>query len=106
MGQIFTLINSLILPNLSTKAVTVGDNEYMAISYQRPGGNSKLLDVNYIPQRSTTLTEASWSSTGVIEHSVTLDPVTSLETVIIRSTVPVGQGKEFLRVKVEAATPP
>jgi hypothetical protein len=82
-------------------AAKSGNVAYMAISYQRPGGNSKLQDIRYVPERSTTLAQGSWATEGVIEESVTFDPVTSMETVVIRSTVPKGAGKEFLRVRVE-----
>ena len=105
LGLIIGIVH-LMSPDLVTKSIHIGGSEYMALSYQRPGGNSKLLDVTYIPQRSTTLAEASWTSAGVVEESVTFDPVTSMDTVVIRSTVPMGAGKEFLRVKVEVATPP
>ncbi|MBX3739364.1 MAG: hypothetical protein KF712_00125 [Akkermansiaceae bacterium] len=102
VGAMLKLMDLLVtLSQNGDHAVKSSPTTYMAISYQRPGGNSKLQDIRYIPERSTTLVQGSWSTEGVIEESVTFDPVTSMETVVIRSTTPKGTGKEFLRVRVE-----
>ncbi|WAC21439.1 hypothetical protein OVA24_08570 [Luteolibacter sp. SL250] len=103
LGALLQFVNDILgTINLDGgHAAKSGNVSYMAISYQRPGGNSKLQDIRYVPERSTTLAQGSWSTDGVIEDSVTFDPVTSMETVVIRSTFPKGAGKEFLRVRVE-----
>jgi|GEM_PF-3157845 len=100
IGAVLQIFTDYIISSLDGHSA-MADTPYMAITYRRPGGNSKLLDVRYIAERSTTLATGSWSTQNVVEESVTFDPVTSLETVVIRSTIPKGTGKEFLRVRVE-----
>jgi len=100
IGAVMEIFTQFML-NTSDGPAAMANTPYMAISYKRPGGNSKLQDVRYIYERSTTLAAGSWSTQNVIEESVTFDPVTSLETVVVRSTIPKGAGKEFLRVRIE-----
>jgi hypothetical protein len=84
------------------KAIPVDGIDYLAFTYLRPGGDSAATDVDYVPQRSSTLIETEWLEDLVIQ-SVVFDPATSMETVTVRSPVPYSPGsKEFLRLKISA----
>ena len=84
-----------------TKAgtVDVAGQLYLTLTYTRPAGADARPDITYTGERSTTLAPLDWSSSGVIQHSVTLEPGGLIETVILRSTFPSGAG-EFLQLKV------
>ena len=82
------------------KAIPVGGIDYLAFTYVRPGGDSALTDVEYVAQRCSTLLSTDWLEDLVIQ-SVVLNPVTSMETVTVRSPVPYSPGsREFLRLKI------
>ncbi len=80
--------------------ITVNQVKYLALTYARPLGNYRPIDVTYFVERSTDVTAPnSWSTSGVILHSLTSSVLTGLETVVMRSAYPIAD-REFLRFKV------
>jgi hypothetical protein len=64
---------------------------FLTMTYQRPAGSIVRTDLRHEHRRSTDL--ETWSEAGVTVVSVSApDPVTELETVVVRSSTPVGNG--------------
>ncbi len=75
--------------------VTLGGQTYSTITYTRDPG---ILDLNTTVELSSDL--INWSSTMTTEVSRVLSG--GLETITVRSNVPIGAGQQFLRVNVNA----
>jgi len=79
-----------------------GGVNHLSLTYQRPAGSKARSDLSYEHRRSTDL--SAWSGGGVTVESISPpDPVTELETVVIRSISAVGAGgllREFLQLSV------
>ncbi len=82
--------------------VTDNGSEYLSLSYTRPTGADARPDVNYSPERASSLARPDWSSaaTEIIPFGVVPGPG-NLETVTVRSTHPISAtNREFLRLRV------
>lgn len=83
--------------------LNVAGQFYLTLTYIRPAGADARLDITYTGERSTSLAPLDWASSGVIEHSVTLQSGGLIENVILRSTFPISTlevPREFLHLKV------
>lgn len=84
--------------------VISGGVRYLGLSYQRPYGPNAPQDITYAVQRSVDLANpAAWSFTGLVLDSQSDNALLGLETVVVRSTTPMGAsptGHEFLRLRV------
>ena len=73
-----------------------------AVTYRRPAGHRRPVDVNYTVERATdSLAPEAWSTDGLAPETVspTADP--RYETVTVRSLVPYSSlSREFIRLKV------
>lgn len=89
------------LPTVSV--TTVGAERFLTLTYQRFAPPALPTDLTYAVERSNDVANAAgWSSSGVTE-SVTTNTETGLQTVIARSTTPMGTAgvpREFLRLRV------
>ena len=92
-----------LLPVVSV--VNVSGVDHIALTYVRQAGVNAPSDVIFSTERSTdwTLPGNGWSTSGVVQHSVTPGPEAGFETVVMRSLTPrggAGHETEFLRLKV------
>ena len=83
---------SLPEPSLSTESD--GETRYLALTYNR---NTKLADVEYIPQTSQDLAAGHWTSVGVEDRVVS----TSDGIEVRRARVPLRGKRRFLRILVQ-----
>ena len=80
--------------------VDIGGRQFATLSYERPAGIIARSDVKDVGERSIDL--ENWSRDEVIVESVSaIDPTTGRETVVLRTTTPIGAlEREFLRLNV------
>ncbi len=79
--------------------LTIGDDQFLSLSFTRPAGLNEATDVTYSPRRSITL-GSTWSTDGIVLVGVTPGPG-ALETVTVRSALPMQENpKEFLQLEV------
>lgn len=72
---------------------------YPTISFTRPALGARPGDIQYTPERSSTLQAGGWSDSGMVIDTVPNG--SQSETVTVRSTVPLSSPtSEFLRLKV------
>ena len=89
-----------LLPVVSI--INVSGVNYLALTYVRQAGVNTPSDLTFSVERSTN-PSTGWTITGVVQHSINPGPDTGFETVVVRSTTPVGSPGneiEFLRLKV------
>lgn len=91
-----------LLPTVSI--INVSGVQYLALNYVRPTGVNLPTDINYAVERCTDLNSpgGGWSTSGVVQQSVTPGPDAGFETVVVRSTTPFGtlaNSQEFLRFR-------
>ena len=92
-----------LLPIVSI--LNVSGTNYLALTYVRPTGVNAPADLVCEVERSTDLTlpGGGWSSSGVVQQAVTPGPDAGYETVVMRSSTPVGAPgitREYLHLKV------
>ena len=95
--------DAALAPTVSV--LNVSGSKYLALTYVRQAGVNLPTDLLFAVERSTNLSapNGGWSPTGVIEQSVTTGPEAGFETVVVRSSTPMGTPgvkSEFLRLSV------
>jgi len=79
-----------------------GGNDYLTLTYQRPGDVNVRTDITYTVRRNTSLDSGTWSNL-TSDAPTGVDP----ETVVTRSSAIYGTvPREFLQLFVDFTTPP
>ena len=91
------------LPTVSV--VDLSGVKYLALTYVRATGVNVPTDIITEVERSTdpSAPGGGWSTAGIVQHSVTPGPQAGYQTVVMRSTTPIGTPRveqEFLHLKV------
>jgi hypothetical protein len=88
-----------LLPQLSS--VEIAGLRYQTLTYEKIADPYGPTDLTYAVERREALpVPTAWSSGGVVRESSTVDPVTGIETITMRSETPMVAGSEFLRLSV------
>ena len=85
---------------ITAGTIDINGQKYLTLSYTKPAGEFAPSDITYDPQRATGLSApADWSAGNLEQFAPAPGPGT-LETITVRSTVPMSPGnpKEFLRL--------
>ena len=86
-------------PAGQTISYNSGGDRFLAVQYTRPGGASRLTDVQYIPERSDDL--ASWTTSGALLESGPLN-AQGQETITVRLAEPFDYHQRgLLRLRVQ-----
>ena len=105
LGSDPLVANRGAVPEVSLSEAVAGSGvRYLTLTYERPAGVSRPVDLVWSVQRNADPTSAAgWSSAGLTTEQVTPSPGTGLETVMVRSQTAAGTAglsREFLRLSV------